>query len=73
MMVMNKNAQVCRTKVKYHTEKSAKRAVKALSYEFRTQFDYYRCGDSKHFHLTHKDPEERIGHGNKRKEVYLER
>lgn len=56
--------QVCKSKVKYHTLKSAERAQIALAVGYKTQFDIYKCGDSKHYHLTHKNPAERIGHGN---------
>lgn len=56
---------VCKSKVKYHTEKSAIRAVKALSIGYKTEFLYYKCGSSKHFHLTHKNPLQRIGYGNR--------
>ena len=61
---MNK-VQVCKSKTKYYNEVSAARAVDALSWGHKTKFKYYRCGDSKHFHLTHADPKKSIGHGNK--------
>lgn len=60
-----RRVRVCKSKVKYHTEKSAIRAAKALSVGFNTEFIHYRCGESKHFHLTHKIPAKRIGHGNR--------
>jgi len=58
-------ATVCRSKVKYHTERSAIRAVSALSDAYKTRFIYYKCGTSRHFHLTHANISERIGYGNK--------
>lgn len=61
---MIRAAYVCKSKVKYHTLKSAERAQKALSVGYGTQFQVYRCGTSKHYHLTHANPSERIGHGN---------
>ncbi len=57
--------QVCKSKVKYHNAVSVERARKALSEGYKTEFVAYKCGDSKHYHLTHADPSERIGHGNK--------
>lgn len=57
--------KVCKSKLKILTEKSAIRVSKALSVEYGKDFTYYKCGQSKHFHLTHKNPSERIGHGNK--------
>lgn len=57
--------QVCKSKVKYYNAVSAERARKVLSKEYKTEFTAYRCGDSRHYHLTHANPLERIGHGNK--------
>lgn len=59
--------KVCKSKVRYHNEKSAKRAVEAFSHGYKTEFEYYKCGESKHFHITHKNKSERIGHGNKQR------
>lgn len=66
--VQERQAVVCRSKVKYLNMVSAERAKKALTIGFGYQMEIYRCGQSKHFHLTHKNPEERIGHGNQLKE-----
>lgn len=61
---MNRAVAVCKSKVKYYTEKSAKRATEVLSRGYETEFEYYQCGTSKHFHLTHTNKNERVGHGN---------
>jgi hypothetical protein len=58
---------VCKSKVKYTNLKSANRAREVLSVGFKAQMEVYRCGDSKHYHLTHKDPAQRLGHGNRKK------
>lgn len=57
--------QVCKSKVKYTNLKSAERAKTILSNGYKTNMDIYKCGESKHYHLTHKNINERIGHGNK--------
>ena len=63
--------KVCLSKSKYTTLKSVERAKKVLSEAYSIDFDFYKCGDSKHYHLTHKNPSERIGRGNQFNQAYI--
>lgn len=60
----SRSAFVCKSKVKYSNLKSANRAKMVLSKAYDTKFEIYQCGQSKHYHLTHKYREQSIGHGN---------
>ena len=59
------NREVCKSKVKYGNMKSVERTIAILSKEYGDPMTYYRCGESKHYHLTHADPTQRIGGGAK--------
>lgn len=55
--------EVCKSKVKYGNLKSVERGIRVLSKAHGHKLTYYRCGTSKHYHLTHVDPTKRTGAG----------
>lgn len=50
---------VCDTKILYDTEFEAQLAVA----KHVDEMTYYRCPGTRHYHLTHKRKQERLGHG----------
>lgn len=53
----NRQHFICKSKVKYTNIKSAERAKKALSNGYGKKHSIYKCGESKHYHLTTKPQE----------------
>lgn len=53
----------CQTKVHFDTNFEAERAASITSHRYGDEMMAYRC--QQHYHITHVDPDKRLGYGHR--------
>jgi len=60
------NHYICKTKIRYTNTKSATKAMEVLSEAYGSRFEYYRCGESNHYHLAKVDRSKKLKHSKRK-------